>query len=120
MTDHGRIPAWRRGMELAHTVCAAVAGGALARTEAGQQLRKAAVSVPSLVGDALLDLSGPDSGRVLAEAAEKLAEVARLLSLPAVGESLGEVDRTGLLSQIESLRAELVELKGPLGPGALH
>jgi len=107
-------------MELAHTLCAAVAEGALARTDAGQRLRQAAVSVPSLVGEAFLDLSGPDAGRILALAAEKLTEVARLLSLPAVGESLGEVDRSGLLSEIESLRAELVELIGSLGPGASH
>jgi hypothetical protein len=118
--DHGRLPAWKRGMDLAHSVCAAVADGSLARTDAGKRLRSAAVSVPSLVGDAFLDLSGPDAGLALSQAAEKLSEVARLLSLEAVGQSLGEAERSGLLTEVESLRAELLELRGSLGPASSH
>ncbi len=50
----------------------------------------------------------------------KLSEVARLLSLDAVEQSLGEAERSGLLSEVESLRAELVELRGSLGPASSH
>jgi len=108
--DHGRIPAWRRGIELAHTVCAAVAGGALALTDAGQRLRKAAVSVPSLVGEAFLDLTAPDAAEALSRASAKLSEVAQLLALDAVREALGEPETAALLSEIEALRADLEDL----------
>ncbi len=117
--DHGRGPAFRRGMDLAHTVCAAVAGGALARTDAGQRLRKAVVSVPSLVGEAFLDLTAPDAAAALAEASAKLSEVARLLMLDPVRQSLGDTDRNSLLAEIEALRSDLEELRnsraGPPG-----
>ncbi len=118
--DHGRLPAWRRGIELAHTVCAAVAAGRLASTEAGQKLRRAAVSVPSLVGEAFLDLRGPDASEALAQAAERLSEVGRLLSVPGVGEALGEAEQSGLLAEVASLRGDLDELRRSLGPGLAH
>ncbi len=107
-------------MELAHTVCAAVAAGRLASTDAGQMLRRAAVSVPSLVGEAFLDLTGPDASEALGQAAERLAEVGRLLSLPGVGEALGEAEQTGLLAEVAGLRGELDELRRSLGPGPAH
>jgi four helix bundle protein len=110
--DHARGPAWRRGMELAHTVCAAVAGGALARTDEGQRLRKAAVSVPSLVGEAFLDQGAADASRSLGAAAEKLAEVGGILSLDAVRDALGESEQAALLREIDLLRAELDVLRG--------
>jgi four helix bundle protein len=118
--EHGRGPAFRRGMDLAHTVCATVASGALARTEDGQKLRKAAVSVPSLVGEAFVDLSAPDAAAALSQASARLSEVADLLSLDSVRESLGDPERTSLLVEIEALLADLEELRtqraSPGGP----
>lgn len=108
--DHGRIPAWRRGIDLAHTVCAAVAGGTLARTEAGLRLRSAAVSVPSLVGEAFLDLAADDAGEALSRASVKLSEVAQLVSQDPVRQSLGEAETASLLAEIDSLRADLESL----------
>jgi four helix bundle protein len=113
--DHARGPAWRRGMELAHTVCAAVAGGALARTDEGQRLRKAAVSVPSLVGEALLDLNASDAATALSQASAKLSEVALLLAIEPVRQSIGDAERDSLLGEIEALRADL---EGLLSPGS--
>ena len=117
--DHGRIPAWRRGIELAHTVCAAVAGGTLARTDAGQRLRSAAVSVPSLVGEAFMDLTATDAAEALARASARLSEVARLLALEPVRLELGEPETTSLLAEIEALRADLADLSAnrSLSPG---
>jgi four helix bundle protein len=109
--DHARGPAFRRGMELAHTVCAAVAEGALARTEAGQRLRKAVISVPSLVGEAFLDRTTSEAAAALAEASAKLSEVARLLALDPVRQSLGDLERNSLLAEIEALRADLEQLR---------
>lgn len=118
--DHARGPAWRRGMELAHTVCAAVAGGALARTDAGQRLRKAAVSVPSLVGEALLDLNASEAAAALSQASAKLSEVARLLAIDPVRQSLGDAERDSLLAEIEALRADLEGLRSRGAPTAGH
>jgi hypothetical protein len=107
-------------MEFAHTVCAAVAGGPLGGTDAGQRLRKAAVSVPSLVGEAFLDPGAAEAGRTLLAAAEKLAEVAGILSLDPIRQALGEPERTALLLEIDALRAELEVLRGFLPGRASH
>lgn len=118
--DHGRIPAWRRGIELAHTVCAAVAGGTLARTDAGQRLRSAAVSVPSLVGEAFIDLTATDAAEALSRALARLSEVARLLGLEPVREALGDQETASLLAEIEALRADLADLAGHRTPPSGH
>jgi len=110
--DHGGIPAWRRGIDLAHSVCAAVAEGPLSSSDAGRRLRRAAVSVPSLVGEAFLDLTAKPAADALAQASEKLQEVSSLLTLDPVRRSLPEGDREALLLQIEALRAELADLRG--------
>ncbi len=107
-------------MEFAHTVCAAVAGGPLGGTDAGRKLRTAAVSVPSLVGEAFLDQGGAEAARSLQAAAEKLAEVAGILSLDPVRQALGEPERTALLTEIDSLRAELDVLRVGFPGGAAH
>ncbi len=118
--DHGRIPAWRRGIDLAHTVCAAVSEGALARTDAGQRLRKAAVSVPSLVGEAFMDLTASDAAEALSRASAKLSEVAQLLGTDPVRESLGDSETAALLAEIEVLRADLDDLSASRGPRPGH
>ncbi len=98
-------------MDLAHTVCAAVAAGALAGTEAGRRLRKAAVSVPSLVEEAFVDLAAPDAAEALSLASARLSEVADLLSLEPVRQSIDEAERSCLIAEIEALRAELENLR---------
>ena len=118
--DHGRGPAFRRGMDLAHTLCAAVAGGPLGGTEAGRQLRRAAVSVPSLVGEAFVDPGGPEAAAALSQASAKLTEVAALLWLEPVRETLPESERESLLADIEALRSELEELLAGLGGAGRH
>lgn len=120
MADHGRIPTWRRGMEIAHTVCAAVAEGSLGGTDAGRKLRKAALSVPSLVGEAFLDQGAAGTARSLLAAGEKLAEVAGILSLDTIRQAFGEPERAALLGEIDALRAELDVLRGGLAPGPSH
>ena len=107
-------------MKFAHTVCAAVAGGPLGGTDAGRRLRTAAVSVPSLVGEAFLDQGGAEATRSLRAAAEKLAEVAGILSLDPIRQALGEPERTALLTEIDSLRAELEVLRLGLPGGPSH
>lgn len=120
MADHGRIPTWRRGMEFAHTVCAAVAAGPLGGTDAGQKLRKAAVSVPSLVGEAFLDPGTAEAARSLVAAAEKLAEVASILALDPIRQALGEPERAALLRELDTLRVELDVLRDGLPGGTSH
>ena len=80
MSGYKNLPTWKRGMSFAHTVYAAVEAAGAKGTEAGTRLRKAAVSVPSLVGEAFLDLPGSDVEEALGLAETKLAEVASLLT----------------------------------------
>ena len=109
--DYKNLPLWKRGMTLAHTVYAAVEAAGAKGTEAGIRLRKAAVSVPSLVGEAYLDMSGKDVGEALALAEVKLDEVQHLLtSEPSLG-SIPRSDLQGLLEDLESLKAEIVALR---------
>ncbi len=107
-------------MEFAHTVCAAVAGGPLGGTDAGQRLRRAAVSVPSLVGEAFLDPGAAEAARSLAAAGEKLSEVAGILALEQIRQALGEPERAALLGEIDALSAELDGLRRSLPAGTSH
>jgi four helix bundle protein len=97
-------------MTLAHTVYAAVEAAGAKGTDAGTRLRKAAVSVPSLVGEAFLDLSGKDVGEALSLAETKLDEVRQLLASPALS-AIPPADLNSLLEDLESLKAELAELR---------
>lgn len=109
--DYKNFPLWKRGMSLAHGVYAAVEAAGAKGTEAGTRLRKAAVSVPSLVGEAFLDLSGREVGEALALAEKKLDEVRTLLSSDPSLRSIPEPDLEGLLADLESLKAEIIELR---------
>ena len=116
MSDYKNLPTWKRGMSFAHTVYAAVEAAGAKGTDAGTRLRKAAVSVPSLVGEAFLDLSGADvtealslAERKLAE--RKLAEVANLLTSEPALVQIPDADRESLLADLNALRAELAQLR---------
>ena len=111
VSEYKKLPTWKRGMSFAHTVYAAVEAAGANGTDAGTRLRKAAVSVPSLVGEAFLDLSGSDVTEALGLAEAKLAEVANLLTSDPALESIPEVDRDGLLADLSDLRAELAQLR---------
>jgi four helix bundle protein len=108
--EYKNLPLWKRGMTLAHTVYAAVEAAGAKGTEAGTRLRKAAVSVPSLVGEAFLDMSGKDVGEALSLAEAKLNEVQALLTSPALS-GIPAADLESLLGDLESLKAELVQLR---------
>jgi len=108
--EYKNLPLWKRGMTLAHTVYAAVEAAGAKGTEAGTRLRKAAVSVPSLVGEAFLDMSGKDVGEALSLAEAKLDEVQGLLTSPSLS-GIPAADLESLLVDLESLKAELVQLR---------
>lgn len=109
--DYKNLPLWKKGMSLAHGVYAAVEAAGAKGTEAGTRLRKAAVSVPSLVGEAYLDLSGKDVGEALSLAEAKLDEVQALLTSDPSLQSIAAADLEGLLGDLETLKAEIVELR---------
>jgi four helix bundle protein len=109
--DYKNLPLWKRGMTLAHTVYAAVEAAGAKGTEAGTRLRKAAVSVPSLVGEAFLDASGTGAGEALRLAEAKLDEVEALLRSEPSLRAIPSGDLDGLLEDLENLKAELVELR---------
>ena len=111
MSEYKNLPTWKRGISFAHTVYAAVEAAGAKGTEAGTRLRKAAVSVPSLVGVAFLDLSGRDVTEALGLAEAKLAEVASILTSEPTLESIPKPDRDGLLADLSALRAELAQLR---------
>jgi len=109
--DYKNLPLWKRGMTLAHTVYAAVEAAGAKGTEAGTRLRKAAVSVPSLVGEAFLDVSGKGVGEALALAEAKLDEVETLLTSEPSLRAIPSADLEGLLEDLGSLKAELAGLR---------
>jgi four helix bundle protein len=109
--EYKNLPLWKRGMTLAHTVYAAVEAAGAKGTDAGMRLRKAAVSVPSLVGEAFLDMSGKDVAEALSLAEAKLEEVRSLLTSEPTLKAIPSGDLESLLGDLESLRAELVALR---------
>jgi four helix bundle protein len=111
VSDYKNLPTWKRGMSFAHTVYAAVEAAGAKGTDAGTRLRKAAVSVPSLVGEAFLDLSGADVTEALSLAERKLAEVANLLTSEPALVQIPDADRESLLADLTALRAELAQLR---------
>jgi hypothetical protein len=120
MSDDRKLPAWKKGVDLAHTVYVTVESRGLGATDAGLKLRRTIVSVPSLLGEAYLELPGEDAERALGEAAGKLAEVAGLLGQDLVRSALSETDRAGLLGEIEGLRGEIDRLLKERAPGSSH
>lgn len=120
MSDDRKLPAWKKGVDLAHTVYVTVESRGLGATDAGLKLRRTIVSVPSLLGEAYLELPGEDADRALGEAAGKLAEVAGLLGQDSVRSALPEADRAGLLGEIEGLRGEISQLLKGRAPGPSH
>jgi four helix bundle protein len=111
VSNYKNLPTWKRGMSFAHAVYAAVEAAGAKGTEAGTRLRKAAVSVPSLVGEAFLDLPGSDVAEALGLAEKKLAEVASLLTSEPALAGIPEADRESLLTDLSALRAELAQLR---------
>ncbi len=109
--DYKNLPLWKKGMSLAHGVYAAVEAAGAKGTESGIRLRRAAVSVPSLVGEAFLDTTGKDVGEALALAETKLDEVRGLLTTEPALKVIPEDDRLGLLGELESLKAEIAGLR---------
>ncbi len=97
-------------MSFAHAVYAAVESAGLKETEEGRRLRKAAVSIPSLIAEASLDLTGRDRDEVLFMADSKLGEVGRLLE-EACQKLLPESERVSLLAEIDLLAGELAGLR---------
>jgi hypothetical protein len=111
VSDYKSLPAWNHGMALAHAVYAAVEASGLRGTPTGIGLRKAAVSVPSLIADAVIDLTGRDRDEALVLASTKLSAMTHLLDDEAIS-SLGEGERASLLSDIGDLAEELEAMRG--------
>jgi len=98
-------------MGLAHTVYATAAQAGLSDCDAGKRLRKAAVSVPSLIGEAYLDPGGREAEEALFLALGRLAEVERLLADEPALLEIPETDRLSLLAEIALLKEDLDELR---------
>jgi four helix bundle protein len=120
VSNYKNVPTWKRGMSFAHTVYAAVEAAGAKGTEAGTRLRKAAVSVPSLVGEAFLELSGTDVTEALSLAERKLVEVATLLTSEPALVQIPEADRESLLADLTALRAELAQLRADRSGETTH
>lgn len=107
MADSPPHAAWHRGHVLAHSVWAAVDAARLSATGPGLELRRAAVALPSLIGDALLGIGDQTPAEVLARCREKLQEVERLLDSAPLRQGLADADREGLLEDVGALLGEL-------------
>ena len=118
MADYRSLPAWRQAVGLAHTVCAALEAACAREGEAGVRIRRAALSIPSLVADAFLDQGRRDPAEVLAEAACRVAEVRELVEGEPCARRLSEADRTALLAEIDALGAEIEAAARRIGGAA--
>lgn len=94
-------------MALAHGVCAALEESSGGARGVGREVRSAAVSVASLIGEALLESSGEDARGRLAEARRRLAEVRARLEDVADGASLPDAERSALLAEAAGLDEDL-------------
>ncbi len=110
MSAYKSRPIWKRGMLFAHAVYAAVEAAGSKATGAGGRLRKAAVSVPSLIGEAFLDPTGRGDDALLL-ASSRLSEVGRLLLEEAGLAGLAEGDRRALLAEVDALKGEIEVLR---------
>jgi four helix bundle protein len=110
MGDYKSLPAWKRGMALAHAVYAAAEGAGVSASESGRRLRKAAVSVPSLIGEAYLESGGRDAEESLFLASGRIAELERLLSEDGELAAIPEPERLSIASEIALLKQEIQEL----------
>ncbi len=115
MSAYKSRPIWKRGMLFAHAVYAALEAAGSRSTGAGVRLRKAAVSVPSLIGEAFLDSTGRGD-EALRLAVSRLSEVERLLSGEAGLAGIAEGDRRALLAEVDGLKGEIEVLR--LGRGS--
>ncbi len=94
-------------MALAHGVCVAVEEAGPSGWPQGRDARRAAVSMASLIGEALLESQGPSVAVRLKEAAERLAEVKGLLDTEGFLTAVPEADRTGVLCDLALLEEDL-------------
>ena len=111
MSDFKSLPAWKRGMALAHTVYATAEVAGLSGSEAGRRLRKAAVSVPSLIGEAYLDAGGRDAEEALFLAQGRIAELERLIASDSELGAIPENERLSLLAEIDLLKTDVEDLR---------
>ena len=112
MNDYKSLPAWKRGMTLAHAIYAAADEAGLSQTDLGLRLRKTSVQIPSLIGEAFLDAGGREAGEALSLAGARLGELGSLLAVDAAG-SIPSDERDVLLGEIAILQSELDALRAP-------
>ncbi|KAA0251474.1 MAG: hypothetical protein EDX89_21405 [Acidobacteria bacterium] len=111
-------------MALAHGVCVAVEEAPPGAWPGGREARKSAVSVASLIGEALLEARGDEVGARLADAVSRLADVRRRLDEPGFADAVPEQDRVAVLADAQLLAEDLAAAlalgrtpgRGPLPP----
>ncbi len=112
MTDYKTLPAWKRGMTLAHAIYAAAEEAGLNQSDLGRRLRKTSVQIPSLIGEAFLDAGGREAGEALFLATARLGELQRLLAEEA-SSAISADERGVLMGEISSLQDDLDALRVP-------
>lgn len=108
-------------MALAHGVCVAVEEAPPGAWPGGREARRSAVSVASLIGEALLEARGEDVGARLSDAASRLADVRQRLDEPGFAHAVPEPDRLAVLADARLLAEDLaaaLAVGPPPGRGA--
>lgn len=109
MGDYKSLPSWKRGMAVAHSVYALVEAAGLKESEAGRRARKAAVAIPSLIGEAFLETDARTPEEYLFLTLGRLAEIGRLMEEEPIASAVAEPDRIALLADLHLLEEELRE-----------
>jgi hypothetical protein len=113
MSDYKSLPAWKRGMTLAHAIYAAADQAGLSQTDLGRRLRKTSVQIPSLIGEAFLDAGGREAGEALSLAGARLGELECLLVEEASAGAIPSDERAALRQEIAILQVELDTFRVP-------
>jgi hypothetical protein len=113
--DCAHLPIWKESVDLAHAVLASLEESGARGTGAGREACHAAVSIPSLVEEALFDDGGRDARAALERAREGLRRLRATLSSPDLAPLIPTAERSFLFDGAARLDRGLAGI--PLPPG---
>ena len=110
--DCAHLPVWKESVDLAHAVLASLEESGARGTGAGRDACRAAVSIPSLVEEALFDEGGRDAAAALDRARAGLGALRERLLAPDLADLIPPGERSSLWEGISRLDRDLAATSG--------